>query len=72
MGINGSSTRQVFFEGRSYSKRKLVRRNWKRTQNCFQCIEHWSLYKLGLLAVGGCKEGVRDAVKYANERSNLV
>ncbi|MCB0509231.1 MAG: acyl-CoA dehydrogenase family protein [Bacteroidetes bacterium] len=70
MGINGSSTRQVFFEGVRIPRENLLGEIGKGHKIAFNVL-NIGRYKLGLLAVGGCKEGVRDAVKYANEREQF-
>ncbi|MFT4969234.1 MAG: alkylation response protein AidB-like acyl-CoA dehydrogenase [Chitinophagales bacterium] len=70
MGINGSSTRQVFFEGVRIPRENLLGDIGKGHKIAFNVL-NIGRYKLGLLAVGGCKEGVRDAVKYANEREQF-
>lgn len=70
MGINGSSTRQVFLEDVRIPKENLLGEIGKGHKIAFNVL-NIGRYKLGLLAVGGCKEGVRDAVKYANEREQF-
>lgn len=70
MGINGSSTRQVFFEGVRIPRENLLGEIGKGHKIAFNVL-NIGRYKLGLLAVGGCKEGIRDAVKYANEREQF-
>lgn len=70
MGINGSSTRQVFLEDCRIPKENLLGQIGKGHKIAFNVL-NIGRYKLGLLAVGGCKEGVRDAVKYANEREQF-
>lgn len=70
MGINGSSTRQVFLEGVRIPKENLLGEIGKGHKIAFNVL-NIGRYKLGLLAVGGCKEGVRGAVKYANEREQF-
>lgn len=67
MGINGSSTRQVFFEDVRIPRENLLGEIGKGHKIAFNIL-NIGRYKLGLLAVGGCKEGIRNAVKYANER----
>jgi hypothetical protein len=70
MGIRGSSTRQVFLEGVRIPKENLLGEIGKGHKIAFNVL-NIGRYKLGLLAVGGCKEGVRDAVKYANQREQF-
>jgi alkylation response protein AidB-like acyl-CoA dehydrogenase len=70
MGINGSSTRQVFFEDCRIPKENLLGEIGKGHKIAFNVL-NIGRYKLGLLAVGGCKEGVRDAVHYANQREQF-
>lgn len=70
MGINGSSTRQVFLEGVRIPRENLLGDIGKGHKIAFNVL-NIGRYKLGLLAVGGSKEGVRDAVKYANEREQF-
>lgn len=70
MGINGSSTRQIFFEGVRIPRENVLGEIGKGHKIAFNVL-NIGRYKLGLLAVGGCKEGVRDAVKYANEREQF-
>lgn len=70
MGINGSSTRQVFLEGVRIPRENLLGEIGKGHKIAFNVL-NIGRYKLGLLAIGGCKEGVRDAVKYANEREQF-
>ena len=70
MGINGSSTRQVFFEGVRVPRENLLGEIGKGHKIAFNIL-NIGRYKLGLLAVGGCKEGIRNAVKYANERNQF-
>tara|TARA_B100001093_G_C26809405_1_gene1006922 strand:+ start:259 stop:2070 length:1812 start_codon:yes stop_codon:yes gene_type:complete len=70
MGINGSSTRQVFLEGVRIPRENLLGDIGKGHKIAFNVL-NIGRYKLGLLAVGGCKEGVLDAVKYANEREQF-
>lgn len=70
MGINGSSTRQVFLEDVRIPKENLLGEIGKGHKIAFNVL-NIGRYKLGLLAVGGCKEGVRNAVNYANERSQF-
>jgi alkylation response protein AidB-like acyl-CoA dehydrogenase len=70
MGINGSSTRQVFFEGVRIPRENLLGEIGKGHKIAFNIL-NIGRYKLGLLAVGGCKEGIRNAVKYANERTQF-
>jgi hypothetical protein len=70
MGIKGSSTRQVFFENCRIPRENLLGQIGKGHKIAFNVL-NIGRYKLGLLAVGGCKEGVRDAVKYANQREQF-
>lgn len=70
MGINGSSTRQVFLEDCRIPRENLLGEIGKGHKIAFNVL-NIGRYKLGLLAVGGCKEGVRDAVKYANQREQF-
>lgn len=70
MGINGSSTRQVFFEDVRIPRENLLGEIGKGHKIAFNIL-NIGRYKLGLLAVGGCKEGIRNASKYANERNQF-
>ena len=67
MGINGSSTRQVFFEGVRVPRANVLGEIGKGHKIAFNVL-NIGRYKLGLLAVGGCREGIRAATRYANER----
>ncbi|MGB1315889.1 MAG: acyl-CoA dehydrogenase family protein [Chitinophagales bacterium] len=70
MGINGSSTRQVFLEEVRIPRENLLGDIGKGHKIAFNVL-NIGRYKLGLLAVGGCKENVKDAVNYANEREQF-
>ena len=67
MGINGSSTRQVFFEGVRIPRENVLGEIGQGHKIAFNVLNIGRI-KLGLLAIGGCKEGIIHSTKYANER----
>lgn len=70
MGINGSSTRQVFFEGVRIPVENLLGEIGQGHKIAFNVLNIGRI-KLGLLAIGGCKQGIVSASKYANERKQF-
>lgn len=70
MGINGSSTRQVFLEGVRIPRENLLGEIGKGHKIAFNIL-NIGRYKLGLLAVGGCKQAIVSSAKYANEREQF-
>ncbi len=67
MGIKGSSTRQVFFEGVKIPKENLLGEIGRGHAIAFNVL-NIGRYKLGVLAVGGSKAAVDSGTKYAKER----
>lgn len=67
MGIKGSSTRQVFFENVKVPVENVLGAIGKGHLIAFNVL-NVGRFKLGALALGGCKKSVEKAVKYANER----
>ena len=67
MGIKGSSTRQVFFENVETPVSNVLGEIGKGHLIAFNAL-NIGRFKLGVMAMGGCKEGIDMAVKYANER----
>jgi len=67
MGIKGSSTRQVFFEGVKIPKENLLGEIGRGHKIAFNVL-NIGRFKLGVLAIGGCKAAIDSATKYANER----
>ncbi|HTL82767.1 MAG TPA: acyl-CoA dehydrogenase family protein [Bacteroidia bacterium] len=70
MGIKGSSTRQVFFNDCKVPVENLL----SERQNGFKIavnILNIGRIKLAAAAIGGCKETITTAVKYANERQQF-
>lgn len=70
LGIRGSSTRQVFFEGVKVPVENVLGQIGKGHKIAFNVL-NIGRYKLGLLAIGGCKAGVNKSVQYANEREQF-
>ena len=70
MGIRGSSTRQVFFEGVKIPKKNVLGEIGKGHKIAFNIL-NVGRYKLGLIAVGGTKAGITESVQYANEREQF-
>jgi len=67
MGIKGSSTRQVFFEGVKVPVENVLGEIGKGHRIAFNVL-NIGRYKLCAMVMGGCKAGVEHATKYANER----
>lgn len=67
LGIKGSSTRQVFFENVQVPVDNLLGEKGKGHLIAFNAL-NTGRFKLCALALGGAKESVSSAVKYANER----
>ncbi len=70
MGIHGSSTRQVFFEGVRIPRENVLGDIGQGHKIAFNVLNIGRI-KLGLLAIGGCKQGIVSASKYANERTQF-
>ena len=67
MGINGSSTRQVFFEKMRIPVENVLGEIGQGHKIAFNVLNIGRI-KLGLLAIGGCKQGIISASSYALER----
>ncbi len=67
LGIKGSSTRQVFFENAPVPKDNILGKIGKGHHIAFNVL-NIGRFKLGAMAMGGCKMGIEGSVKYANER----
>lgn len=67
MGINGSSTRQVFFENVKIPRENVLGEIGQGHKIAFNVLNIGRI-KLGLLAIGGCKQGIASAATYATER----
>ncbi len=67
MGIKGSSTRQVFFENVKVPTENVLGEIGEGHLIAFNVL-NVGRFKLGALAVGGCRKSTSVAVKYANER----
>ncbi len=67
LGIKGSSTRQVFFENVKVPVDQVLGEIGKGHLIAFNVL-NIGRYKLGTMAMGGCKICLDIAVKYANER----
>lgn len=67
LGIKGSSTRQVFFEGVRIPKENLLGEIGKGHKIAFNVL-NIGRYKLGAMVMGGSKRSIDVALKYANER----
>ncbi|MFN5847418.1 MAG: acyl-CoA dehydrogenase family protein, partial [Chitinophagales bacterium] len=70
MGINGSSTRQVFFEKMRIPVENVLGEIGQGHKIAFNVLNIGRI-KLGLLSIGGCKQGVVSASSYALERSQF-
>jgi len=70
MGINGSSTRQVFFEKMRIPVENVLGEIGQGHKIAFNVLNIGRI-KLGLLAIGGCKQGIISASTYALERSQF-
>jgi len=67
LGINGSSTRQVFFENMKVPTSAILGEIGKGHLIAFNSLNN-GRFKLCALSLGGAKESINTAVKYANER----
>lgn len=67
LGIKGSSTRQIFFEGVKVPAENLLGEKSKGAKIAFNVL-NIGRYKLGLMVCGGAKMLSDFSVKYANER----
>ncbi|NUM32829.1 MAG: acyl-CoA dehydrogenase family protein [Bacteroidetes bacterium] len=67
LGIKGSSTRQIFFENVKIPSENLLGKPGKGHKIAFNVL-NIGRYKLCAMVMGGAKEAVSVAVKYANER----
>src|SRR5690606_34070449 len=67
LGIKGSSTRQVFFENSPVPKENILGEIGRGHLIAFNVL-NIGRFKLGAMAMGGCKMGIDSAVNYANER----
>jgi alkylation response protein AidB-like acyl-CoA dehydrogenase len=70
LGIKGSSTRQVFFEDVRIPKGNLLGEIGKGHRIAFNVL-NIGRFKLGAMVMGGSKEAINVAVKYANERKQF-
>ncbi|MGB1206559.1 MAG: acyl-CoA dehydrogenase family protein [Chitinophagales bacterium] len=70
LGIKGSSTRQVFFEGVKVPKGNILGEIGKGHKIAFNVL-NIGRYKLGVGVCGGAKKACGRAVKYANEREQF-
>lgn len=70
MGIHGSSTRQVFLENVRIPKENLLGEIGMGHKIAFNVLNIGRI-KLGLLAIGGSKQGIKSASIYANEREQF-
>ncbi len=70
MGIKGSSTRQVFFEGVKVPVENVLGEIGQGHKIAFNVL-NIGRYKLCVMAVGGAKAMTSESIKYANERSQF-
>ena len=70
LGIKGSSTRQVFFENVQVPAENVLGEIGKGHLIAFNAL-NIGRYKLGVMCVGGNKEVVNMATRYANERQQF-
>lgn len=70
MGIKGSSTRQVFFEGVKVPKENVLGTIGEGHKIAFNVL-NIGRFKLGVMVCGGAKKAIDHAVKYANERQQF-
>ncbi|MFN4079916.1 MAG: acyl-CoA dehydrogenase family protein [Saprospiraceae bacterium] len=70
MGIKGSSTRQVFFENAKVPTENVLGEIGKGHLIAFNAL-NIGRYKLGVMCMGGNKEAINMAVRYANERKQF-
>lgn len=67
LGIKGSSTRQVFFENVKVPVENVLGEIGKGHLIAFNVL-NIGRFKLGAMAMGGCKDAISVSVGYANER----
>jgi len=67
LGIKGSSTRQVFFEGVKVPKENILGEIGKGAKIAFNTL-NIGRFKLCAMVMGGCKRGISEATAYANDR----
>ena len=67
LGIKGSSTRQVFFENAKVPAENVLGEIGKGHLIAFNAL-NIGRYKLGVMCIGGNKEVINMATRYANER----
>lgn len=70
MGIKGSSTRQVFFEGVKVPAENLLGEIGKGHKIAFNVL-NMGRYKMGAMLTGGAKALSNISIKYANEREQF-
>ena len=70
MGIKGSSTRQVFFEGVKVPAENILGEIGKGHKIAFNVL-NIGRYKLGVMVAGSAKGAAAMAIKYANEREQF-
>lgn len=70
MGIKGSSTRQLLLENAQVPVGNIVGEIGKGHQVAFNIL-NIGRFKLGAFAVGGCKNIINEAVKYADQRKQF-
>lgn len=70
MGIKGSSTRQVFFEGVKVPKENVLGKIGEGHKIAFNVL-NIGRFKLGVMVCGGAKRAYEMAIKYANERQQF-
>jgi len=70
LGIKGSSTRQVFFQGVRVPKENVLGKIGQGHKIAFNVL-NIGRYKLCAMAVGGSKQAIKVATKYANERNQF-
>ena len=70
LGIKGSSTRQVFFENAQVPAENVLGEIGKGHLIAFNAL-NIGRYKLGIMCIGGNKEVINMAVRYANERQQF-
>lgn len=70
LGIKGSSTRQVFFENAQVPAENVLGQIGKGHLIAFNAL-NIGRYKLGVMCIGGNKEVINMAVRYANERQQF-
>lgn len=70
LGINGSSTRQVFLENIKIPKENILGQAGKGHHIAFAVL-NIGRFKLGAMCMGGAKIAAEMSVKYANERNQF-